>query len=122
MTHSLNIERGFYKRLKEDYTKEQVQLIKGLVKGLVDPYNIDVFPKTTRWIKSCYNSPSQIEQVMSAIDEVLENHGVEGFRVKSREWATYSNTGDTYALTVVYFRGKFRACSWGDIAEKYGCF
>jgi len=29
----------------------------------------------------------------------------------------YLNAGDTYDLTVVFYRGRFRATSWGDCVE-----
>ena len=118
MTHSLNIERGFYKVLGQSYSADQVKTIRKIVRREVDLTDSELFPKTAKWIKSCYNTPTVIEQSMSAIDEVLDNHGVEGFKTSKGDYVEYSNTGDSYALTVVYYRNKFRACSWGDIAEK----
>lgn len=68
---------------------------------------------------------------LEAIDKLLENHGVEAIR---GEWqngywcdivAAYSNTGDTYALTVLQVRGdwsgarsRFIISSWGDWVER----
>jgi len=117
--NKLNAVSGFYKTLLEAYTPKQIALVKGLVQGHVDPSFPDFFPKTYKWIKSCYNEPTFQEKVMSAIDEVLETHGVEGFTINEKEVVEYCNTGDTYALTVVFFRGKLRATSYGDIIEKY---
>ena len=117
MTLSLNIERGFYKTLLETYSPDQVKLVKRIVNGEVD--NDELFPKTSRWVKSCYNEPTFHEKAFSAIDEVLENHGVEAVRLQNGDWLEYSNTGDTYALTVVFFRGTFRATDYGAIVEKY---
>lgn len=70
------------------------------------------------------------ETRMEAIDKLLGNHGVEAIR---GEWqngywcdivATYSNTGDTYALTVMcirpdysFGRARFIISSWGDWVE-----
>jgi len=119
MTHSLNIERGFYKELLTVYTPDQVKLIKKIVKKEVEPDNSELFPKTYRWVRSCYNQPTFIEKAMNAIDEVLENHGVEAFQTKKGDYIEYSNTGATYALTVVNYKNKLRATSWGDLAEKY---
>jgi hypothetical protein len=31
---------------------------------------------------------------------------------------TYLNTGDTYELTILYIRGRFRVGCWGDIVER----
>ena len=118
MSHNINIERGFYKTLLGSYTPEQVALIKKVIQGKVQPDDSELFPKTSSWVRSCYNEPTRIEKTMNAIDEVLENHGVESFKT-SQGYVDYSNTGDSYALTVVNFKGKLRATSWGDIAEKY---
>ena len=31
----------------------------------------------------------------------------------------YLNTGDSYELTIVHWKGRFILSSWGDIAERY---
>lgn len=70
---------------------------------------------------------------LEEIDKLLGNFGVEAIR---GEWqngywcdivAAYSNTGDTYALTVVQVRGdwsgapsRFMVTSWGDWVERHG--
>lgn len=69
---------------------------------------------------------------LDAIDKLLGNHGTEAIR--GEEWqngywgdivAVYSNTGDTYALTVIHVRGdgwnpqgRFIISSWGDFVER----
>ena len=57
---------------------------------------------------------------LRAIDRLLGNHGIE--TVSDRYGMTvfrYSNTGDSYAATVVLFAsGAFRVSSWGDIVER----
>lgn len=57
---------------------------------------------------------------LRAIDRLLGNHGVESARLRNGEHAfSYSNTGDSYAATVVLFAsGTFRVSSWGDIVER----
>ena len=57
---------------------------------------------------------------LRAIDRLLGNHGVEPVRLRNGECAfTYSNTGDSYAATVILFAsGAFRVSSWGDIVER----
>lgn len=70
---------------------------------------------------------------LQVIDKLLGNCGVEAIR---GEWqngywcdivAAYSNTGDTYALTVLQVRGegswqrsRFIVTSWGDWVERNG--
>ena len=44
--------------------------------------------------------------------------GVEGFELDGYG-VLYLNTGDTYALTICFFMGKFRITSWGDIVENF---
>lgn len=57
---------------------------------------------------------------LQAIDRLLGNHGVEAVRTHSGATGfTYSNTGDSYAATVILFAsGTFRVSSWGDIVER----
>lgn len=57
---------------------------------------------------------------LRAIDRLLGNHGVESVRTRTgANGFRYSNTGDSYAATVVLFpSGTFRVSSWGDIVER----
>ena len=57
---------------------------------------------------------------LRAIDRLLGMHGVESVRLRNGEHGfRYSNTGDSYACTVVLFAsGTFRVSSWGDIVER----
>ena len=51
----------------------------------------------------------------------LETYGVEGDCHLNGENSIdiqYLNTGDTYAPTIVYYKGRFRVTSWGDIVEQ----
>lgn len=61
---------------------------------------------------------------LCAIDKLLGNHGVEwiSWECEKHEYANpggfeYSNTGDTYAWTLVLVNGRFRVTSWGDMVE-----
>lgn len=57
---------------------------------------------------------------LRAIDRLLGNHGVENVSLRNGGHGfSYSNTGDSYACTVVLFAsGTFRVSSWGDIVER----
>jgi len=57
---------------------------------------------------------------LRAIDRLLGNHGIENVRHRDGSHAfSYSNTGDSYAPTVILFAsGSFRVSSWGDIVER----
>ena len=100
--------------------------IVGLIEGTIDP---STFASVQAWVKQCYNEPSQPEQVMCALDEILETFGVEAVTVEGA-WvdrfhgnivATYCNSGDTYDATVVYDSeaGEYLITSWGDFLEDW---
>jgi len=58
-------------------------------------------------------------KVISNFDKVLGNYGVEIIRGKEPEdLIVYSNTGDSYALTVLYYKKKYYIGSWTDIVEE----
>lgn len=63
------------------------------------------------------------ERRMAAIDETLETFGVESISradagVFEAPLLTYCNTGDTYAPTIVRYRGgSYLISSWGDAVE-----
>jgi len=46
----------------------------------------------------------------------------ESFQNKKGERIEYCNTGESYALTLVYHsgRGRYLVASWGDLAEREG--
>ena len=89
------------------------------------------FPATARWITSCYNHPTNEDEIaMEMFSELLEGHGVESIRCEGEHVDnyyfdtvfTYVNMGDTYDMTVVYDTAnrRFMATSWGDLVESKG--
>ena len=105
-----------------DIEKPQAAIIRGLMRGDINPEKI---AQTEVWISQCYNRPSDDELIMHAIDAVLENFGVEalgsdlgGFYRHAPQYS-YSNTGDSYAATVILDNetGRFIVSSWGDLVE-----
>lgn len=74
------------------------------------------------WVRACYHEPSLTEQALCAVDDLLGNHGIEalgeGRTMRAPQYA-YSNTGDSYALTVVrdYENGRWLVASWGGLVE-----
>lgn len=68
--------------------------------------------------KECYHAPKTYDlrlHVLNACDSGL--HGVEAVQSAGGEYADYLNTGDTYAPTVIYWRGRYRVQSLGDFVE-----
>lgn len=58
-----------------------------------------------------------IHKWMLDIEKVMETFGVESVQDKKGNYAEYCNTGDSYALTILYYNGKLRIGCWADIAE-----
>ena len=95
-----------------------------VLKGNTQPED---YRSVAEWIKACYHPPSRAELKMKACDEILETCGVESIESKTYLVddynlyivATYCNTGDTYAATILFETEgeKFRLTSWGDWVE-----
>ena len=71
--------------------------------------------------RSCYHEPALQDLKLRALDVLLDGCGVEhipaGRNAKSPA-ITYVNMGDTYTPTIVWVRGRYRVCCWGDIVER----
>ena len=96
----------------------------GLLNGDVEPESIEA---AADWVRQCYSRPRESELVMCALNDVLDCHGVEPIRAEDA-WvdnyhgdivASYINTGDTYAETVVLdsATGEYHLTSYGDWVE-----
>lgn len=83
------------------------------------------YPETVRWVRQCYNMPSEHEVRMSMINEVMGGYGTEALD-EDPNWFpqphySYVNMGDTYTPTIIYDHEatRFLTGCWGDIAEKF---
>ena len=54
---------------------------------------------------------------MEALNDASGLHGVECMRSHNGEYAEYLNAGDSYAGTIIYWRGSYRCTSIGDFIE-----
>lgn len=70
-------------------------------------------------IRECYKPPKTWDVRLHCLNALAGTYGVEGFQTRAGEYVEYLNTGDTYAPTVIYWRGRYTVGSWGDIAEKH---
>lgn len=70
--------------------------------------------------RECYNPPKLWDLRMHVLDSLAETCGIEGFTTRKGEHVEYLNAGDTYAATLVYFRGNYYIGCWGDYAERHG--
>lgn len=80
-----------------------------------------------KWIKQCFNRPTDHELAMNTLNIVLKGFGVEPIRLENayvnRYWddciGTYINMGDTYITTIVFdtMNHSYHLTSWGDFYE-----
>lgn len=96
-----------------------VKKIRGIIRGNIDPASV---PACQQWIDQCYNRPSDIELRLSAINAILDCHGVEAIPANfcgAYPRACYCNAGDTYNATILfdYENDQFLLTSWGDFYE-----
>jgi hypothetical protein len=70
----------------------------------------------------CYNPPKTYDLRLTVLDSIEPGlYGFEGIECTNQdafdEWASYLNTGDSYAPTIIYWRGRYRVQSIGDFIE-----
>jgi hypothetical protein len=70
-------------------------------------------------IRECYYQPKTYDIRLHCLNYLLGSYGVEGFELKDGSYCDYLNTGETYSLTLVRFRGNYYVRDWGSIAERY---
>lgn len=74
-------------------------------------------PENENLVRQCLNAPSRMQLRLNALNTLGQFHGVEYADNDDGELLRYLNVGDTYAGTLVYWRGGFRVSSLGDIVE-----
>lgn len=93
-----------------------------ILNGKLDPLTVESLPSNIRYF-------SREEQIMEALNELLECYGVEGLRVEGA-WidnehgdivAHYLNTGDAYTETVLYdpMKDEFVLTTYGDWLDEW---
>lgn len=99
---------------------EDAHDVVALIEGDLNPKDLNA---VNDWIKDCYNEPTLNEQIMCAINAILDGHGVESLTIDNGDCCgdqefSYVNMGDTYNTTVILDEdGNFMLGCWGDIAE-----
>ncbi len=104
--------------------------LKVLKAALKDRYTEETIKQIHKALYSYADNETSQYEAHCRIDQLLNNHGIEGaqFKIRGRvRTLYYSNSGDSYGVTVMrwrYFDGLQEICtwmvgSWGDIAEKY---
>lgn len=113
-----------YLRLSDGQAFHVRHVIKLESRDALSEFAESEYPEVWRWIRSCFNPPKRNEIRARLLDEICETHGVEYIKAKDAgildpPLATYLNAGDTYAPTLVYYRGRWQITTWGDIAERH---
>ncbi len=93
--------------------------LRNLIDGTVNPAKYD---SVIRLCMRAYHHPTYSYMLITAINEVLEGHGIEAIRPvdNKRPGYDYINMGDTYTPTILLRDdGKLIVSSWGDIVEKH---
>lgn len=68
-------------------------------------------------VRECYHAPMTWDLRMNILNSIGGFYGVESIEGTRGEWAEYLNAGDTYAATIIYWRGRYRVQSLGDFIE-----
>lgn len=93
--------------------------LRNLIDGTVNPAEYD---SVIRLCMRVYHHPTYSHMLMTAINEVLEGHGIEYICPKDDDHPSYEyiNMGDTYNATILLRNdGKLIVSCVGDIVEKH---
>ena len=80
---------------------------------------LEEMPAGAARVAECYHAPSTADLRLTCLDAELGTYGVEAFQDDKGQWVEYCNAGDSYALTIIRWRGNYRVGCWGDIAERH---
>lgn len=90
--------------LRRVYDDETARRLRRILDGREDPCTVD---QTDAWRRSCYHPPSRRELIRHACDVIAGGYGLEAIRDRDGDCvAEYVNTGDTYAATLMFPRGR----------------
>ena len=120
----------------KDVDVPKAKLIRSIIKGnredlLYIAESLDKYRRDIHWQRfNCINYPIA-DLRAELLNTALGCYGVEylfegsdGLRgnlegCTDQPICTYLNTGDTYAATLLKYRGRWQIGCWGDIAERY---
>lgn len=68
-------------------------------------------------VRACYHAPKTYDLRMHALDALGHTYGLEACEASTGQHVDFLNTGDSYAPTVIYWRGAYRVQSLGDFVE-----
>lgn len=106
-----------------DVAPDKVTLALRLMQGSYGDAELDTIPAVVALKRRCYSEPNHHHKLMTALDSLLETHGVEyiGVHMYDGPPIEYLNVGDAYTSTVVWYRDlrvrKFKVCGYADAIE-----
>ena len=118
MTKKLNKYRApSLKTLRNNFPQiddENLKNIRRVIRG-------EVHASTASSVYRALKAQGAFANSLTAIDQLLEHHGVEVIRNAHDEViAEYSNSGDTYAATIILnHNGNYQVTTLGDYVEAY---
>ena len=81
----------------------------------------DNYESVQNLASGCWHGPTYSHRLLTAINEVIEGHGIERIRPRDEDRHPsyeYINMGDTYATTILLRSdGRLIVGCWGDIVE-----
>ena len=105
----------------KDVTLEDARKVRAILECKSVDAVTELSESADRYVRQCYNKPPLQTVKLTAADSILRTFGVEyisrGRGAKSPS-IEYCNTGDTYASTLMWTRGRYIVGCWGDIVER----
>ena len=68
-------------------------------------------------VAECYHPPKTYDIRLHCLDALGETYGIEAQENNEGEFMDWLNVGDTYAPTIIRWRGNYLVSSWGDVVE-----
>ena len=108
------------KTLSPIFVDKAIEARKILQMSRVDFFNAPSsrhFDEVKQIIRTSYNTPRTYVLQMAALSLLGDFYGHESIESTKGEYAEYLNSGDTYNLTLIRWRGKYRVQTLGDFVE-----
>lgn len=95
--------------------------IRNLVNGSLSPWKFIEFNSAGPWRTGSIVDTKDWHLIIQAANSIMEMHGIEPLVVNDKLIASYVNTGETYAPTVLYDHAneRFLVTSWGQFLEDW---
>ena len=108
--------------LIKDVTRESAVKVRAILKLRNLDAVCDLSPEADKYVRACFHTPPLQLVKLTAIDAIIGTYGVESIVPRVRTFRSpiieYCNTGDSYALTVMWLNGRYSVGSRGDIVER----